>query len=54
MKQTLRPKAQVRRRTPAPRNQTRRADALRTANNRAALVRLYRRHRVRLQGRRRS
>lgn len=54
MKQTLRPKAQARRRTPAFQNQARRAGTLRTANNRAALVRLYRRHRVRLQGRRRS
>ena len=48
MKQTLRPKAQVRRRASVPQNQARRTDSLRTANNRAALVRLYRRRRVRL------
>lgn len=54
MKQTLRPKAQVRRRASVPQSQARRADSLRTANNRAALVRLYRRRRVRLQSRRRS
>ena len=54
MKQTLRPKAQVRRRASVTQNQARRADSLRTANNRAALVRLYRRRRVRLQSRRRS
>lgn len=52
MKQTLRLKSQVRRRTPVLQNHARRVAALRTANNRAALVRLHRRHRVRLQGRR--
>lgn len=54
MKQTFRPNVQVRRKIHSLRHQARRADALCTANNRAALVRLYRRHRIRLQGRRRS